>query len=101
VGCASFIETLCGDGLDDDFDGPDDCADDDCRFNDLCVGEGEGEGEGDAEGEQVAEGEGRPPDDEPSTSPNRPVCGSSGTAAVIGLGILLRRRRRSPSSGGR
>jgi hypothetical protein len=98
VGCASFIETFCGDGLDDDFDGADDCDDDDCRFNDLCAGEGEGEGEG----EQVTEGEGesRPSDDGPITSPNRSACGSSGTAAVVGLGVLLRRRRLAPSSGG-
>lgn len=96
VGCASFLETLCGDGEDDDFDGADDCEDDDCRFNELCIGEGEGEGEGEGQqGEGEGEAGGRPPDDEPPASPNRPACGS-GVAIVVGLGVVMRRRRSQP-----
>ena len=93
VGCSSFIETFCGNGLDDDLDGVDDCDDDDCHFNPLCAGnEGEGEGEGEpvgeGEGEPIGEGEGEPP---PAS-----MCGDARGSAPLALALLavLRRRRR-------
>lgn len=86
--CASFLETFCGDDVDDDFDGLTDCEDDDCAFNPLCVAaEGEGEGEGEP-GEGEGEGEG---DVFPGTGS---CCSGDPAAAAAGLGALLLRRRR-------
>jgi hypothetical protein len=89
--CSSFIETFCGDGIDDDFDGATDCEDDDCAFNPLCVsGEGEGEGgEGEGEGRE-GEGEG---DDVVGAS-----CCTGSPSGAVAYGaiplLLLRLRRR-------
>jgi hypothetical protein len=87
--CSSFVETFCGDGNDDDFDGARDCEDDDCSFNPLCVGEGEGEGEGEDDDEG-----GGGADDERADGGSC-CAGSASSSLLLGFGgRRLRRRRR-------
>ena len=89
VGCGTFIETLCGNAVDDDLDGVEDCDDDDCHFNPLCVG---AEGEGEGEGEPVGEGEGEGTESPTKLSTCNELAGSSPVLLVL-LGLLRRRRR--------
>lgn len=96
--CATYYESSCSNGGDEDFDQLIDCDDDDCLGR--CASEGEGEGEGDpAEGEgegDVGEGEGE------GEQPGCRCSGASGTGgadlalALVAAGVLSRWRRRAP-----
>jgi hypothetical protein len=84
--CSAFIESVCGDDIDDDFDGPRDCEDDDCAFNPLCRGPQEGEGEGEGPG-----GDDAVP---PSGGLDASCCVGAPASAWLGALAVLRRRRR-------
>ena len=89
--CATYYESNCSNGTDEDFDQLIDCDDDDCARR--CAGEGEGEGEGDP-----GEGEGEPGEGEGEGEPGGCPCSGAGGAdlSLLGLAMLLRAR-----SGGR
>lgn len=83
--CASYVETLCGDGVDNDFDGATDCEDPDCG---ACVGR-------DPEDGREEEAEREEGDDSASRArPGRPAgCSAGGPDAGAGvtLGMLALR----------
>ncbi|MCC7070334.1 MAG: hypothetical protein IT383_03370 [Deltaproteobacteria bacterium] len=94
--CATYFESACGNGEDEDFDQLIDCDDEDCAYQ--CGAEGEGEGD---PGEGEGEGEGDPGEGEGEGEPGGCPCngGHGVELSLLALLALTARRRRGASAG--